>query len=139
MSIFLRGQLTVFFESPYWVGVFERWTEGTFQASKVTFGAEPSTAEVYVFLMNQYKHLTFSEGVDDGTAVKTINPKRLQRAIHRQTIDQDVRSKAQAVIAAQYEAQKCVRRKAAKERSALTAAARYEQKQVKKKQKKRGH
>jgi hypothetical protein len=139
MSIFLRGQLTVFFESPYWVGGFERWSEGNFQACKVTFGAEPSTAEVYDFLMRQYKDLSFCEGVADDVTVKTINPKRLQRAIHRQTGDPDTRSKAQAVIAAQYEAAKLIRRKTARERSSILADIRFEQKQAKKKQKKRGH
>ena len=36
------GKLTVFFEGPFWVGVFERVAEGKLSACKVTFGAEPS-------------------------------------------------------------------------------------------------
>ena len=31
----------VFFEEPFWVGVFERIREGRVSVSKVTFGAEP--------------------------------------------------------------------------------------------------
>lgn len=34
--------LTVFFEEPFWVGVFERLENGRITASKVTFGAEPN-------------------------------------------------------------------------------------------------
>ena len=35
------GKLTVFFEDPFWVGVFERISEGRLSVCKVTFGAEP--------------------------------------------------------------------------------------------------
>ena len=39
-------QLTVFFEDPFWVGVFERTISGRLSVSKVTFGAEPKDYEV---------------------------------------------------------------------------------------------
>ena len=37
----VTGKLTVFFEDPFWVGVFERIDHGRLSVSKVTFGAEP--------------------------------------------------------------------------------------------------
>ena len=37
----VRGKLTVYFEEPFWVGVFERIEDGKLSVSKVTFGAEP--------------------------------------------------------------------------------------------------
>ena len=39
--------LTVFFEDPFWVGVFERQAQGELTVCKVTFGAEPKDGEVY--------------------------------------------------------------------------------------------
>lgn len=39
------GKLTVFFEEPFWVGVFERIENGKLSVSKVTFGAEPKDYE----------------------------------------------------------------------------------------------
>jgi len=36
-----QGRLTVYFEDPFWVGVFERIENGKISAAKVTFGAEP--------------------------------------------------------------------------------------------------
>ena len=36
----VSGKLTVFFEEPFWVGVFERVSEGKLSACKVTFGAD---------------------------------------------------------------------------------------------------
>lgn len=38
--------LTVFFEDPFWVGVFEYVEGSRLSASKVTFGAEPRLFEL---------------------------------------------------------------------------------------------
>ena len=35
------AKLTVFFQEPFWVGLYERWTEGLLQVCKITFGAKP--------------------------------------------------------------------------------------------------
>ena len=40
------GKLTVYFEDPFWIGVFERISDGKLTACKVTFGAEPKDSEV---------------------------------------------------------------------------------------------
>ena len=37
----MKASLTVFFEDPFWVGVFERIEDGKLSVCKVTFGAEP--------------------------------------------------------------------------------------------------
>ena len=37
----VSGKLTVFFEDPFWVGVFEHIEDGKLSVAKVTFGAEP--------------------------------------------------------------------------------------------------
>ena len=55
----VSGKLTVFFEGPFWVGVFERVTKGRLSVSKVTFGAEPKEQEVYAFVLKQYRCLRF--------------------------------------------------------------------------------
>ena len=39
-------RLTVFFEAPFWVGVFERFEGGTLSVCKITFGAEPKDYDV---------------------------------------------------------------------------------------------
>ena len=45
------GRLTVFFEGPFWVGVFERISDGKLSACKVIFGAEPRDCEVWDFIL----------------------------------------------------------------------------------------
>ena len=42
----VSGKLTVFFEDPFWVGIFERIEDGRLSVAKVTFGAEPKDYEV---------------------------------------------------------------------------------------------
>ena len=42
----ISDKLAVFFEDPFWVGVFERITNGKLFVAKVTFGAEPKDYEV---------------------------------------------------------------------------------------------
>ena len=42
----VSGKLTVFFEDPFWVGVFEHIENEKLSVAKVTFGAEPKDCEI---------------------------------------------------------------------------------------------
>ena len=42
-------KLTVYFEEPFWVGVFERVDNNKLSVCKVTFGAEPKDYEIWEF------------------------------------------------------------------------------------------
>ena len=42
----VNGKLTVYFEEPFWVGIFERIEDGKLSVAKVTFGEEPKDYEV---------------------------------------------------------------------------------------------
>ena len=55
--ISVSGKLTVFFEKPFWVGVFERVSDGKLSVCKVTFGAEPKDYELYEFILKKYYRL----------------------------------------------------------------------------------
>ena len=41
------GKLTVFFEEPFWVGVFERVSDEQMSVCKITFGAELKTMKAW--------------------------------------------------------------------------------------------
>ena len=77
------GRLTVFFEDPFWVGVFERSNGSRLSAAKVTFGAEPKDYEIYDFVLNHYYDLQFSPAVDAVIKAARKNPKRVQRDIKK--------------------------------------------------------
>ena len=45
----VQSALTVFFESPFWVGVYERTDGDRYEVCKITFGAEPKDYAVWEF------------------------------------------------------------------------------------------
>ena len=46
----VSDRLTVFFEDPFWVGVFERIVNRKLSVAKVTFGVEPKDYDVLEFI-----------------------------------------------------------------------------------------
>ena len=50
----VNGKLTVFFEEPFWVGIFERIEDGKLSVAKITFGAEPKDYEVQEYIQKCY-------------------------------------------------------------------------------------
>ena len=78
------GKLTVFFDPPFWVGVFERIENGKLTVSKVTFGAEPKDYEVYDFILHHYYELKFSPPISTDVKQVADNPKRRQRNARKQ-------------------------------------------------------
>lgn len=104
------SSFTVFFQEPFWVGVYERWADGRYEACKVTFGAEPKDREVYEFLLQNWHKLRFSPALPDScTAPAHANPKRLQRQIRRSLQSAGVGTKAQQALQLQREQSKQAR------------------------------
>ena len=88
-------KLTVYFEEPFWIGVFERIEDGKLFVAKVTFGAEPKDYEVQEYIGKHYSSLKFSSAVD--TVVKDMkrNPKRMQREAKKQMQETGIGTKSQ--------------------------------------------
>ena len=133
-------KLTVFFEEPFWVGVFEKLEGTMLETSKTVFGAEPKDYEVYDFINQNYYGLRFSSPVhvDLNPEVK-VNPKRLQRVIKGETENRGVGTKAQQAIKLEYEACKVERKKLSKIQREEMKQQKFERRQEKKKEKKKGH
>ena len=135
----VNGKLTVYFEEPFWIGVFERIEDGKLSVAKVTFGAEPKDYEVQEYIQKHYASLKFSPAVD--AVVKDIkrNPKRMQREARRQMQDTGIGTKSQQALKLQQEQnkQKCkIRSREKKEAEELRM---FEMKQQKKREKHKGH
>ena len=132
----VSGKLTVFFEGPFWVGVFERVTKGRLSVSKVTFGAEPKEQEVYAFVLKQYRCLRFGPAVEAAVRQAGHNPKRLQREAHRQTQAVGIGTKSQQALKLQQ--WKAQRKAGAQEKREEEKERKFLLKQKKKKEKHRG-
>ena len=136
----ITGKLLVFFEDPFWVGVFERIEGGKLSAARVVFGAEPKDIEVYDFILKQYNGLQFSPSVEACAAEKHINPKRMQREIKKQLLaDTGIGTKSQQALKSLQEAAKSKRRQKTREKKQAEEMRLFRLKQQKKKEKHRGH
>ena len=131
-------RLTVFFDEPFWVGVFERIEDGRLSVSKVTFGAEPKDSEVYEFILKHYYELRFSPAVDAVVKESKMNPKRMQREVKKQLSLSGIGTKSQQALKLQQEQNKQARKTKRKEIQAAQAERLFELKQQKKKEKHRG-
>ena len=133
------GRLTVFFEDPFWVGVFERIENGRLSAAKVTFGAEPKEPELLIYLLRHYYRLQFSPAVETALKPAHRNPKRAQREAGRQTAPIGIGTKSQQALQLQQEQNKQVRKRRSRARKQTDAKRLYALKQHQKREKHKGH
>lgn len=135
----MKASLTVFFEDPFWVGVFERIEDGKLSVCKVTFGAEPKDYEVWEFVLQHYYELAFSPAIQIEFRQAADNPKRRSRAARKQTELSGIGTKSQQALQLQREQNKTERKEKSKEERQAEAKRLFSLKQLKKKEKHRGH
>lgn len=134
----ITGKLTVYYEPPFWTGVFERTEDGHLTASRIVFGAEPKEHEIYGFVLEHYDELEFSPAVENNVTERKINPKRLQREIHRQMERKGTGTKAQQALKMQHEQFRAEKKRQSGLRKEADRQRRYELHKLKKKKKHRG-
>lgn len=134
-----NGKLTVLFEEPFWVGVFERISNGKLSVCKVTFGAEPKDYEVWDFILKHYSDLKFSPAVEIEVKQTADNPKRRQRNARKQLQNSGIGTKSQQALQNQREEIKTERRQLRKEQKETEKQRLLDLKQQKRKEKHRGH
>lgn len=134
------NKLTVFYENPFWVGVFEREEGNKYQTSRVVFGPEPKDVEVYEFVLQNYSKLKFSRPVkSEVIKEKKINPKRLQREVMKEQKNHGISTKAQETMRLELEMNKVERKHRSSTERELEKKRLFEKKQDKKKKKRKGH
>ena len=114
-----KAKLTVLFDPPFWVGLFEREHGGRYEACRVVFGREPQDFEVYAYVLDP-------------------NPKRAQRLARRQTLPAGIGTKAQQALQLQWEENKAERRVLSREAREAEEARRFRLRQEKRREKHRG-
>ncbi|MCQ2598749.1 MAG: YjdF family protein [Treponema sp.] len=132
------GKLTVYFEDPFWVGIFERIDGGKLSVAKVTFGAEPKDYEIQEFVSKNYYNLKFSPSVDVTVKQDVVNPKRRQREARRQSQVLGIGTKSQQALQLQREENKLERKVISREMKEAEKRRQFELKQQKRKKKHRG-
>lgn len=133
------GRLTVFFDPPFWVGVFERIENGKLTVSKVTFGAEPKDYEVWDFILKHYHELEFSPAVDAQIKKTADNPKRRQRNAKKQLQNPGIGTRSQQALQMQLEENKAEQRQTSRAQKEMEKQRQFDLKRQKRKKKHRGH
>ena len=124
------GKLTVFFEDPFWVGIFERIESGRLSVCRVVFGAEPKDYEVWEFVLANYHQLRFSPSVDVAPRKEAVNPKRIQREARKQ-IAVGIGTKSQQALQLLREESKQERKEVTRQQREAEKQRQYDLKQPK--------
>lgn len=133
-------ELTVYFDEPFWTGVFERSTDGRLEAARVVYGAEPKDYDVYRMLLDHYVDLGFSVAVEtERPTAMTANPKRMQREAARQIARCGIGTKAQQALKLQHEQNKLERKAHGKQAREAEEERKFDLQQDKRKQKHKSH
>ena len=135
----VNGKLTVYFEEPFWVGVFERIENGRLTVAKVTFGADPKDYEIQKYIQRYYFSLKFSPAVDTVVKETKRNPKRIQREAKKQMQETGIGTKSQQALKLQQEQNKQERKVRSREKREEDQLRMFELKQQKKREKHKGH
>lgn len=131
--------LTVLFDAPFWMGVFERVENGQLTVAKITFGAEPKDYEVHDFVLKHFCNLKFSPAVVAKEHHASDNPKRRQRAARKQMQEAGIGTRSQQALQLQLEAAKTEHKQASREQREAEKQRQFDLKQQKRKEKRRGH
>ena len=135
----MKCNLTILFEDPFWIGLYERIDENKYEVCKITFGAEPKDYEVYEFLLKNWDKLKFSPSIEIETAQdRKINPKRMQREISSHLQNKGIGTKAQQALKLKHEQNKVERITKSREQREAEQDRQYALRQKKKKEKHRG-
>ena len=134
--------LTVLFNDPFWIGVFEIIENDEYKVCKVTFGPEPREEETYELILNKFYSLNFSTPIssEKNTLIeKKQNPKRLQRKIKKETNTNGIGTKAQIALKIQHEKFKIKCKQKSKEQKEQEEQRKFDLKRKKKLEKHKGH
>jgi len=136
-------KVTILLENNLWVGVFERNDSQGYAVARKIFGAEPTDAELYEFVLTHFDELKFTEPHTFKLIIKRKNPKRMQREVKQEMLRAKKglpsTSHAQEVLRLELEKKKKLKKVFSKVEKEAKSNEKFRQKQEKKKQKHRGH
>ena len=134
------GSLTVLFEDPFWIGLFEMTDHEGLHVCKVTFGAELTERELMEFINRNWNRLQFSQAVDVAPATEIRkSPKRQLREAKKQMLSQGIGTKSQQALKLQQEQNNMERKQRSKAEREAEKQRQFDLRQAKKKEKHKGH
>jgi len=134
------ASLTVMFEAPFWIGLFEMTDRQGLRVCKVTFGAEPTDKEVMEYVDRHWHQLKYSQAIEiDQTTEHRQNPKRQMREAKKQMQSHGIGTKSQQALKLQQEQNKTERKQRSRIEREAEKQRKFDLRQAKKAEKHRGH
>jgi hypothetical protein len=134
------SKLTVLFEEPFWILLYEYKFGRKYEVCKVTFPKEPKDFEIYSFLLKNRNKLKFSPSVflKKKTEVHK-SPKRIQKEIRNQLKATTIGTKAQNALKLLQEQNKTERKLKTREEREQEKERQFQISKAKRKEKHKGH
>lgn len=134
----IKSRLTVFFEEPFWVGVFEQETDGVIRAARVVFGAQPTDAEVFEFVLSTRPAPLRAAGRRQ-TVKGDREPEKRRREAARETGQRGIGTRSQQALQLAREQNRLEKRESSRARRQAEQARRFALRTEKRREKHRGH
>lgn len=138
----MAAVFTVYFESPFWVGVLESEEEGRIVVAREVFGGEPGNAELLDFMLYRFALVPRFErklsGAGGCPPPRVPSPKRALREAMRDRV-RTPSTKAQAALKASREESRAESSSLSREESLAQGERRFELRAQKRKKKRAGH
>ena len=135
-----KARLTVYFEPPFWVALYQREEGDGLRVCKVTFGGEPRDQEVLDYFQSHWRELSFSPPVaGERPPDRAVNPKRARREARKAVQPAGTGTKAQQALQLQREQRKIERKVISKERREAERERKLALRQEKRREKHKGH
>lgn len=136
----ITAKLTVYFEDPFWVGVYESESCGQLEVCKTVFGAQPKDCEIYEYFIAHWRELLFTAPIPaEKRRTCHQNPKRIARSVRAALSQRGTGTKAQQALGQAQEQYRLLRSANRRERLQEEKRKKFELRQQKKKEKHRGH
>ena len=134
-----KSTLTVCFDPPFWVALYQREEGGGCRVCKVVFGGEPRDQEVLDYFLAHFRALEFSSPVAAKPSPdRAVNPKRARREARKAIRPTGAGTKAQQALQLQRERGKAEHKDLSRQAREAEQNRRFQLCQEKRREKHRG-
>lgn len=136
----MENSLIVFFDPPFWVGIFEQSDADTYRVARHVFGAEPTEPQLLELARHGFKDLIFTNPVDLVSVEKhEVGYKRRMREIRAAMKHPAASTRSQQILQQEMERQAQNHRDHHRQIRQLSDDLKYQSRKAKKAEKHRGH
>lgn len=136
-------KLTIIFDAPFYKGIFENQIDNKYFVAAINLGtSEPKIRDIYQLILQRWQTISFyASSKESSQVIKNISVKKMQKQArqNKHKILKFHGTKAQQVLQIQHNDLKLQRKQIHKQQQLLTKQQQFELKQLKRREKHKGH